>query len=218
MRYRFHLYTMILLMPIAAGLTACDDAAGPTGSEGRVSAVITDDPTATLQRIGSEPVSFVVNGQTAAAQFTGSVSGNASVEISTDGEIWVSLGDPQQFTLDAQISGTEATVHALGQVPLAVYTRARLVLEDAVASISAGSTIGGVVLNADADLMLGGTDQSVTIEVPLSSMSVSADVTTLLRFDLNAESWVTGSAVQAGTVSDAELTAAVTAGLGIVED
>ena len=211
MRYRSHFYNILFIVPAAAILAACgEDAAGPNGS-GQISAAITDDPTATVLHQAGHGMSFAVSGQTAAAQFTGTVSGDAAVEISADGETWVELGQPQAFTLDAQISGTAATVHTEADVPVGAYVRARLVLEDAVASISAGSTIGGVVLNADVDLTLGGNDQTVTVEVPLNSMSVSADATTMLRFDLNAESWVTGSAVQAGTVSDAEVTAAVTA-------
>lgn len=189
---------------LAAGAVACDDDTTGT-TEARVTAEVHDEnPDAQTVSLASLlPLQQ-------SSSYEGTVSGEARVEVSADGETWTELGDASDVEIDLQASGGGAVVHADASVPLESYTRARLVLDGADAVLAAGSTVGGITLEAETTLALGGTGQ-VIVEAQLDeSLDAGADTDATVSFDLNSEAWVTETAVEAGAVAESAISGAAT--------
>ncbi len=187
---RHHLVAAVF--SIAGTQLACSD---PTGSgTGRAEALIQDTP------IGTGTVS-------------GSLAGNVFASISADGTTWVDLGSPNGITVPLQLTATTSTVHGEADAAAGVYSRVRLTFHGVVARLQAGSVVGGVTLTSEANITLGGADQRVELTVTVPSFTVDADpsVQRTVLFELRSHLWLTATALQAGTVEDAALQAAVQA-------
>lgn len=187
-------------LALALGVLACGDGTGP--EEGSVGAVITDDPAQAGAAVGpGAQLAQGVSGQT----FQGDFQGEAQVQVSVDGQTWLDLGSAQSVDVALQ-SGNEAVVHASANVPAQAFSRVRLVLRNARATVLAGSSIGGALIDVDVQITVAGGGEFV-IEKSLS-LSVSAGSQTTLVFDLNSEQWIDQTAVQAQAVTAAQVAAA----------
>lgn len=199
---------LTLLCALAAlTMAACgDDGTGPE-SEGRIEAFVGDDP---QQSAAAEALPTAPAG--AANAFSGQASGDFRASIRSEGGAWVDLGSLNGITVQLQQTGSGTTVHGAQTVAAGTYTRVRLTLSDVRVSLQGGSDIGGLVLQGDAELALGGSGETV-IERDVT-LTVGASTIAVLRFDLNAEDWLTPAAVQAGAVSEASVRSAVGASAG----
>lgn len=205
---------VLTAMALSFALAACsdDDPSGPNGSaDGYVSATVIDDP-------GSEQGTGAVTSldgsprfQVGTTEFSGSMTTDATVEIQNSAGTWVEVGSTSAGTLQMQGTG-ELVVDSDATVDAGTYQAVRLTLEDAALTLDAGSTIGENTLDGEVLLDVGGGDQSVQIEKQVSfDVEASADARSAVFFDLNAESWMNESTVDAETVSDAEIESEVTA-------
>lgn len=186
---------------LTAAAAACGDTTGTT--EARVSAEVHDETSSGVQAASIVPLAALQS-----SGYSGTVSGDARVEVSADGETWTELDESSQVEVDLQASGGGATVHADASVPLESFTRVRLVLDGADARLEAGSTVGGVTLDSETTVTLGSDGQAV-VEVQLDqSLDASADTDAMISFDLNSEAWITESAVTAGAVAASEIESA----------
>lgn len=195
------------ILPAAAMLivAACSDASGPDGSgDGFAQAMVSDDPSSTSP--SASAAAFRIAGNSATAQYTGEISGNMSVAISADGETWYDLGTPNGITVQAQSTGSGTNVHGEVQVPAGTYARVRLTMENARATINNGAVIGGITVNGNLQMQLGGGSE-IVIEKEVSTFTVSADATTRTEivFDLNSEVWVTEENVENESASGQEV-------------
>lgn len=189
---------------LAAVAVACDDETTGT-SEARVTAEVHDDD----RDARAASIASLLPLQ-ASSSYDGTVSGDARVEVSADGETWAQLEDASEIDVELQAADGEAVVHADASVPLESFTRARLVLDGADATLEAGSTVGGITLESGTTLSLGGSGR-VVVETQLEeSLDASAGTDATLSFDLNSEAWITETAVEAGTVAESAIQGAVT--------
>lgn len=189
-----------LLVAFALPLTACsdEDTTGPGQDSGQMTAQMQDGPNGGTS---STQVAF------SHASMSGSMSADAKVQVSADGSAWVDLGSPQSVDMQLHTTGNATTVHSNASVNTGTYAHVRLVLENADATIDAGSTIGATVLGADVNLSIGGGGQ-VVIEKQIQPVTVSADSQTTVVFDLNSAAWVTEDNLTAQAVSEAEIQSA----------
>ena len=180
---------------------------------GTATAVVKDDPSSTSAYRGTTP------GYTTkeAGTFSGTLTADAEVEISADGEAWIDLGSPANMSLDMQSSGDETTVHSNVAIPVGTYTRVRLRLSGGEANIDAGASLGGIVLSAAVSILVGGSDQDVVIEKTVAPFTVTADSNVRLVFDLNSEVWVNQSNADDETAEDQEVEDAADADREVTE-
>lgn len=191
---------MIGLVTLSTAGCSGDDATGPDGGEtGQVSAQMEDAPDGGT---GARNVAF------SHASMSGSMSGNAKVQVSADGSTWVDLGSPKDVTMQLHTTGNTTSLHSEATVETGTYTRVRLVLEDASATLDAGSTIGTTLLDASVNLSIGGSSGRVVIEKQVDPVTVSAGSHATLAFDLNSAAWITEENVSARSVSEAEVRSA----------
>lgn len=202
--------TLVLAGALAFGLAACDDDDDVTGTErGEVSASVTDDPSSTSGSIAR--ASFLdILGLQASGSFTGTMTADATVEIRNSAGTFIDLGSASNADLEMQSEGGEITVATGTSVDAGTYTAVRLTLENATTTVQAGSSIGGIVLDVDVLVNVGGEDNTVVIEKEMD-VDVDAGSSTTVVFDLNAESWIDQSAVDSGLAADADIQAATTA-------
>lgn len=207
------LRTTAMALVLGGGFVACDDEdpAGPGGDgEGEVEAYVMDDPGSAAPSVADRTALSAAS----AAVITGSFSGDARVEISIDGTQWVQLGSLSSIDVDLQSSSDEVSVNGEASVPVGAYTMVRLVLDGAAAEVLAGSEIGGIVLAADATVTVG-TGGQIIVEKALQ-FTVADETKTRIAFDLNAEQWITQTAVTAGTAAEASVDASVAASASLV--
>jgi hypothetical protein len=180
---------LAMLIFVAA---ACGDSPTGPSSGTRVEAVVQDSPA------GGPSV-------------TGTLAGNVQASLGT-GDRWVEIGSPNGITIPLQITGRTTTVHGEASVPSGSYSRVRLAFQGVTARLASGSNVGGTVLTSDRTITLGGSDERVEIDVPVSSFSVEANagVRHILSFELRSPQWLTAAALQSGRVEDSPLQAAVT--------
>lgn len=174
-----HTHTFLLLG--TAALVACGDSVGP-GTLGRAQGVITDPAT---------------------AGFSGTVSGNIQVSISSDGSTWVDLGSLNGITIMLQSNADTTNVHGEVSAPAGSYSQVRLTFSNVSAVLDAGSVIGNTTLANTQTVALGGTDQQAEVIKSLNfSVTDNATVRTSLQYRLNSGSWLTEAALAAGFVED----------------
>ena len=196
-----HYHTLLLSLVIAASV-ACSNTDSVLNSEngdGNEAAVstadvyMTDDPSQPAQKAA------------AGGAFSGSMTARAQTAISVDGSTWITLGPPATITMRAQSTGDSADVCGRVEVPARTYTRVRLMIENAQATVLAGAMIDGALLDANLTLKVGGADGKVVIEKEVTPFSVRADVHTRIYFDLNTEMWMNAQNRQNATVEDAQV-------------
>lgn len=190
---------------LALGGLGCGDGSTGPDEESRIDAAIVDDPGSGAGSVGPQ-LSAAFAGRT----FDGDFSAQGRVEVSVDGQTWVDLGSMQSMTVTLQ-SGDRVAVHTAARVPARAFTRARLVLRNATATIRAGSTIGGTLIDADLQISIAGGGE-FTVEKSLS-LDLSARSSAMILFDLNSEQWIDETAVQAGAVTASRVQSATTVGV-----
>ncbi len=196
------LCNIFLLAVFAISLTTCGDNAVSSGRAGRAQAIMKDDPGRATPLTDSGNLNILSLQATA---ISGSISANTNAFISTDGRTWITLGSPNGITIVLQSTRDSTNLHGEVDAPVGTYAYVRLVMRNARATIKAGSTIGGIGLTSDAILTLGGTDGEVTIDKQVQPFQVSANATTTILFELNAEAWATQQNAQDKVVEDTEI-------------
>ncbi|HEX9582123.1 MAG TPA: DUF4382 domain-containing protein [Gemmatimonadales bacterium] len=196
---KFPFLAFIAAVGVAA--PACSDDTNAPGT-GRMQAIVRDDPGTTT---AAPPEAAAHGAPSSPAAFAGDINGNVQVAISVDGATWVDLGSLNGITIDLQSTGDSTNVHGEVSVPAGTYTRVRLTFQGAQARLQAGSSFGGITLNAQVNVTMGGTDQSlvVTKTVPAFVVEADAQMVTTAYLELNAEQWLTEDSVQAQVVEDA---------------
>lgn len=227
MRQAARMTALALLVPLLpAAIAACgDDGTGPEAGE--VQMTVQDDPTTTqaalvhdafMRAVTADP-SLVVGGREALARarsprdaaarapagtFHGSITAEASGYVSSDGSTWVEVGSPTSATVELQ-SDDATTVHASSTVHGGSYSHVRLVLRGARATLMAGSVVGGLTLDSDLTLTLGGSDAEVVIEKQVSTFEVRSDARTTIVWEMNSEEWSNEENAEDEEVEDAEV-------------
>jgi hypothetical protein len=197
-------WLVVALLVMVLIVIGCENSVGP-GAEGQAQGVVRDRPQQTSAKVSGTGAAG------SATAFTGDLTGNMFVSFSADGDTWVDLGSPNGITVKLQSTTDSTNVHGEQDVEAASYTRVRLVMQNAQATLKAGSTIGSLTLTSDTVVKVGGSDQQVVIERTVSfQVSSDTDVRTATVFELNAEQWMTEQAVQAGVAEDAAIQQATT--------
>lgn len=186
------------------------DATGP--ESGLAEAFVQDDPGSVMTAV--VPARALSGRATSVLPtLAGSAAGDFQAAISSDGETWIDLGSPNGITVQLQISGEGTSVHGEQDVAVATYTWVRLVIRDVEITVNAGSEVDGVTLDADAKLSLA-AGEGLVIEREVGPITVTSDSRIQIAFDLNSEAWLTAEVIAAGTVSESEVAASVTAVAG----
>lgn len=199
---------LLLAAGMTFSLTGCDDG-GVTGTTGGdVSAAVTDAPSPTSGSIARASL-LDLFGLQSSGSYSGTLAADARVEVRTQAGTWLDLGSVSDADLQMQSDGGEVFVANGTTVDAGSYTAVRLTLENATTTVEAGSSIGGVVLDASVDIAVGGDDGRVVIEKSID-LHVDGDTRTTVVFDLNSETWVDQSTVDAGDASDSKVRSAAT--------
>lgn len=200
---------------LALGALACGEGTAPPETA-VLEAVVRDDPV-TLIAAGARGLSFAHHKQFGAAYYHGTLGARVQVLLSVDGVSFVPLGSPGPTSLALQDGGAEATLHEAGEVPVGTYRHVRLVISDAAAELTAGSTFGSTELAEGASLQLAGPAGFVVdLELPAPLQLGPGQAVTLV-FDLNSEMWVSGEEVARGSVDPGKVAGAVSVGLRLPE-
>ncbi|MBI4551600.1 MAG: hypothetical protein HY710_04985 [Candidatus Latescibacteria bacterium] len=192
----------VALAVMAFVVIGCENGVG-SSSEGRAQGVVKDHPQQANPKVSGAGAT--------SATFTGDLTANTFVSLSADGTTWVDLGSPNGITIKLQNTTDSTNVHGEQDARVGTYARVRLVLQNATATIKAGSTIGSLTLTSDTTVKVGGTDQRVEIDKAVSfQVSSETSFRTAIVFELNAEQWITEQSVQAGVVEDTAIQQATT--------
>lgn len=200
---------LIAVCGISVALVGCDDEGGVTATDrGEVSAAMTDDPSSTSGSVAQASLLDLLDLQSSGS-YSGTMSADARVEVRTQAGAWVDLGTVSGADLQMQSEGGNVEIANATGVGAGSYTAVRLTLENATTTVEAGSSIGGVVLDASIDIAVGGEDDRVVIEKAID-LQVDADTRTTVVFDLDSEAWIDQATVDAGAASDSEVQSAAT--------
>lgn len=147
------------------------------------------------------------------AAFSGELSGDVQVSISSGGVNWFDLGSLNGITIALQSDSDTSDVHSEQDAPVNTYSHVRLILDGVDAELKAGSVIGATTLASDAVVGLGGSDRRVEIVKQVAPFSVVSDeeIRRGILFLLNSRLWITEGSLQQGVVEDAPIQGAVTA-------
>lgn len=147
------------------------------------------------------------------AAFSGELSGDVQVSISSGGTNWFDLGSLNGMTIALQSDSDTSDVHGEQDAPVSTYSQVRLVFDGVDAELKAGSIIGNTTLASDVVVELGGSDRRVEIVKQVAPFSVVTDdaVRRGILFLLNSRLWITEATLQQGVVEDAPIEGAVTA-------
>lgn len=179
-----------VLVPVLLAALGCGgDAATGVNVNTTVRVVLDDNPSRS-----TPPVSGV-QAPPAPGPFTGSFVSTARVAISADGETWHDVTGTLAVTVPLQ-NGDSARVSNVVSVPAATYSRVRLTLRGASLTLS-GDTPAGTVTNRTLDV----TDAEVVLIREIPAITLSANTSARIAFDLNTEGWLTPGGVSSNTVS-----------------
>lgn len=191
--------TSLVLTGLAVlGISACGDSTGPDGP-GAVDVVMYDGSSAS----GAAPYAAA-----ASDSYSGTFSGDVTVEVSEDGATWVDVTSATSTAVTLQ-SEDQTTVVDSTEVNGGSYSHVRITLHNASAHIDSGATIDGNVLSAVADISIGG-GSDVVIEKEIFPFTVAADTHMVIMVDLNSEAWVDSESVNSGTTTEAAIDSATT--------
>ncbi|MDH5803815.1 MAG: hypothetical protein OEZ54_01435 [Gemmatimonadota bacterium] len=173
-----------IVVVAAVGLFGCGgDPVGPQWS-GEIQALITDIPAP-------------------GSAFTGTMSANASVSVSTDSTTWVELGSASAVSVVLQSATDTTNVYGAKIITGDEYSYVRLSLSNAVVLVNSGSTFGNVTLVGDRNIILGGADSALVVDLMVAPFVVNDSTPAVLEFDLNSQAYINRAALLAGVVDDA---------------
>jgi hypothetical protein len=198
-----------LVAAATAALAACssDDTTTPAAT-GSVDATITDGAFNAIAAAGA--AADRQGGPQAVADLTGTMEGSAQVSIYSDADGWIDLGDARSVSVSLQ-TGEDASVAEAASVPAGTYTKVRLTLSGFHANLDAGSVIDGSTLLAAVSVTMGGSDNEVVIETDVPAITIEAEGSATVGFDLNSAAWVTPQTAETEMADDADIQAATTA-------
>lgn len=203
--------TFALVLTVAACSDGDTGPTGPGSQTGSASATMTDDPSSAS---GSLQPSFSVasTDHSGSASYSGHMRADVKVQVSADGQAWTDVND--QASSNSQVdfhSDSETTVASSASVDAGTYSYVRVVMENTSATIDSGSSFGastgGITLEADVNLTIGG-DGRVVIEKQVGDFDISADSNTTITVDVNSDTWVDQDNVEARAVSSSEIESA----------
>ena len=199
-------YATLLAVAAAAGLGACSDATGVSGSGNATMqvAAVGDDNAATASRSPSagEAPRF------AATTASGTVDFRARVYVRTQAGSWVELTNnaAQHAVVDA-CGRAGAVVLATSRLEAGSYARVRVVFEQVSATLSSTLTVNTGLLSGSVSVDTQG-DGSVTVERQVA-VTASANATSHLLINLNSDAWLNQASATTHTVGEAAFAGAV---------
>lgn len=140
------------------------------------------------------------------ADYDGTLSGTARVEVYSEAEAWVALGEPAEVSFE--IFCQESAMIREAAVVAGTYTRVRVTLTGFVADVAPGATLQGVTHLDGLVITLGPAGGQVVIEKDLPTVEILPGSTTMLVFDLNSEVWLDAEALASGEAVPEEIAAA----------
>lgn len=191
----------------------CGESTAPS-EPGVLQAVVRDDPTTRIAALPGNGFRLAHHKESGSKYYHGSLIAEMQVLVSADGASWTALGAARAATVALQDEEAETPIHEAGAVPSGTYRYVRLVLGDASASLTAGSTLGETELQSDTPLHVGDGSGAIMVDRELPApLDLGPGQTVILVFDLNSEAWVSGDAASVGRADPAGLEAAVSVGV-----
>lgn len=180
---------------VAPALGACADST-TSANGGTISSVTLND----------NPSSATSTGATSGSDgsYTGTLTGTAQVQVSTDAQSWVNVGDPASVSIALQSTGSVTTLGASARVPAGTYAYVRLVFDPGAQATVTGN-VGGT--NYNGQVVALGSGQ-VIIQKQVSPREISAGSSFSVVWDLNSELWLTSTTLQAHAVTAAAVQSA----------
>lgn len=179
----------VALLPFLAVAGACgDDGTGPSGS-GSMSAVLVD---------------FPIGGGSALA---GAFEADVEVQVSADGSAWENVGAASSVVVGLQ-ADEPVTVGGEVEVSGGDYRHVRATVSGAVATLDAGSVVGGETLDEPARIEVAGGEE-VVVEREVFSFRVDAETAMTVVVDVRSVDWVTADVAADGSVSSEAFRSAV---------
>lgn len=202
------------LAVIAGAVAPVGCGAGVSPEEtGRVDVTILDDPATTVSRADLRGPRLAHHKNFGADYFHGTVSGSVRIELSEDGARWVGAAATPAASIALQDEEAATGLDPL-TVPSGTYRWVRVRLENGSARLDPGGEIGGSELDRAASLSLGGGSVLAELELAVP-IGVSPTGRPLLRFDLNAERWVSEDHLLAAEVPAEAIADAISVGVGV---
>ena len=184
-----------LSLLLALPLVACGPSEGPTAR-----ASVADDPA-------------VVGGTAAASEalaegtvIGGTLSGTVQAQLSADGHAWVDASPVSTAALELQVAGDGTSLGAPVDLPVGTYAHARLLISPE-AQMRLSGTVNGVSFS---DELVTSGPEAITLQRRIAPVTVRADGAVRVVWDLNAELWLTPTALQNRTAAKAALQEAAT--------
>lgn len=184
----------------AAGVLACGESGTEPGEgTGRVRVAMHDARGGPAGAVAPASYSLAEG-----SSFSGSMTAVTSVSVAAEGGAWIELGPPRQVTVQLQSTRDTAEVQGQAEAPAGTYSRVRIVMQEAHATVLAGSVVGGITLSGSLFLSLG-SGSEVVVEKRVQPFRVSASTRAVILVDLNSEAWMTEQAAESRTVSESEV-------------
>lgn len=178
-----HRLATALVALAAMGAAACSDSTA-VESSARVTAVTANDnPSST---------SSTTSGGSGSSTWSGSLTGTVQAQISTNAQTWVNIGSPATTSIALQSTGNVTTISTDARIPVGTYAYVRLVFSPGVQAQVTG-TVGGTSYTARTVTFGSG---ELVIQKQVSPVTVTESSTLQVAWDLNAESWLTPTALQ----------------------
>jgi hypothetical protein len=187
---------------LALFLGACDNPAGSGDSNVQVLARGDDAVAGSQSVLEAEGPRF---SQTAAE---GTIDFRARVYVYNSTSGWLEVTEASRAAGRVAVSGHgEAQTVARGRVQAGSYSRVRVVFEDVAANLSSSLLVSTGLLSGIVSVNLE-SDGQVVVERD-AGVTVSADATSRILINLNADAWLSTANAQTRTVSEAAFRNAV---------
>lgn len=173
------------------------DGNGDGNVEGAVMTAVVHDSSAVLPegRTTPSPVD--------STSYDGTVTGTAQVEVFSDADGWISLGEATDVAFEIYCEEA-AIVHGDVSLDPGTYSGVRLTLTDFQASVNAGAVVHAQTV-ADAFVVALGDGTPLVIERTVTPFVLENGQTTTLLFDLNTEVWLDQDVVDSGVAPGADV-------------
>jgi hypothetical protein len=187
---------------LALFLGACDNPAGSGNSNVQVLAR-GDDPAA-----GSQSVAEADGPRYSHTTAEGTIDFRARVYVYSSTSGWLEVTEASRAAGSVAASGHgEAKTVARGRVEAGSYSRVRVIFEEVDANLSGSLAVSTGLLSGSVAVNLE-SDGQVVVERD-ANVTVSADATSRILINLNADAWLNSANAQTRTVSEAAFRSAV---------